>query len=824
MDFMKAIRFSLFAGIVAALLFPSLPSNAQNQYNNWYFGLNAGITFNGGAPTALTDGALSTLEGCATVSDPVTGNLLFYTDGVTVWNRQHTSMPNGLGLKGHWTSAQSALIVPLPGSDQIFYVFTAGAGFYYTQGDPNNGVRYSTVDMTADSGLGDVVEKSVELIPRGDATEMLNATRHCNGIDYWIIAHELETDRFRAYLLTDQGIVDTVISAIGTVRSGNAGTQSMAKFSSNGRLLAVATPGDKSLELFDFNNETGSVTNYRAIATDYNYYAPEFSPDNTKLYTGTLANESDPNYVYQFDLTAGSPNQIRQSRARLHTENGLWDGAQLQIAPDGRIYVSFIDRNFLGVINSPNLKGAAAGYSHNGIDLSGRITQYGLPNCISSDIFPSTPESADVSVHVSSQPGTARNGETTEVSIIVCNNGTEDILGLSVAADIPQGISLSGGGPFPIPNVDLQAGQCDTFRFSATMTGSVSRDTVVQICSRASRIPASSCDQAIDEEDCFDLTLLSPVDTTSGDYTFYFPMGCPGTNDVAGVFFNSRRYTDTITSIEFLGSGSSYFEYAGPIPVRFAIRPTSDQQIPVRVKRHHSGTLTAIMLLRTALNDTFRVKLIAEVKDGFAPVFDISELRIGNRPLPFDTCLTIRNEWDRAMRVNDTTWYHSSTGASQLQTPELPFVVAPGETVQICLRVQSKGATLRDTLQLGGGENVSVCPHCAFHTFLISDEAPRPISGVSAGDWVLDAGFHVQIHGNGSEGSLTAALTCSRPSYIQLTLFDSQGRRCPVGESVYYVDQRQTVDLDTRGLASGSYWLRVSDSDNVYYLPVHLLR
>ena len=55
---------------------------------NWYFGSNAGITFNSGSPVALTNGVLITVEGVATISDN-SGNLLFYTDGLTVYNRLH---------------------------------------------------------------------------------------------------------------------------------------------------------------------------------------------------------------------------------------------------------------------------------------------------------------------------------------------------------------------------------------------------------------------------------------------------------------------------------------------------------------------------------------------------------------------------------------------------------------------------------------------------------------------------------------------------------------------------------------------------------------
>lgn len=95
----------------------------QNQANNWYFGQNAGINFSNGIPVALDDGVLNTPEGCSTISDS-NGNLLFYTDGIDVWNKNHQLMPNGTGLLGSISSTQSGIIIPHPGNINLYYVFS----------------------------------------------------------------------------------------------------------------------------------------------------------------------------------------------------------------------------------------------------------------------------------------------------------------------------------------------------------------------------------------------------------------------------------------------------------------------------------------------------------------------------------------------------------------------------------------------------------------------------------------------------------------------------------------------------------------------------
>ena len=115
--------------VISTLVCSTLFVFAQNEGNIWYFGENAGLDFNSGVPVVLTDGQLVTQEGCASIADN-NGDLLFYTDGMTVYNKQHTIMPNGYGLLGNNSSTQSAIIVKQPGSASIYYIFTEGTKFY----------------------------------------------------------------------------------------------------------------------------------------------------------------------------------------------------------------------------------------------------------------------------------------------------------------------------------------------------------------------------------------------------------------------------------------------------------------------------------------------------------------------------------------------------------------------------------------------------------------------------------------------------------------------------------------------------------------------
>ncbi|HOZ87330.1 MAG TPA: hypothetical protein PL029_06200, partial [Bacteroidia bacterium] len=138
------------AGVILFLMtLLSSNINGQNETSKWYFGKYAGLDFMNSPPTALTHTMVNATEGCASIAD-ASGNLLFYTEGTTIWNQQQVVMANGGGLLGNQSTAQSALIVKQPGSASIYFVFTLDA-----QG-MSNGLRYSVVDMSLAAGMGSV--------------------------------------------------------------------------------------------------------------------------------------------------------------------------------------------------------------------------------------------------------------------------------------------------------------------------------------------------------------------------------------------------------------------------------------------------------------------------------------------------------------------------------------------------------------------------------------------------------------------------------------------------------------------------------------------
>ncbi len=359
---------SLFILILSFTL--SISVFSQGEYNIWYFGNFAGMDFNGGAPVALTNGSLNTNEGSSSISD-AGGNLLFYTDGISVWNSTHALMPNGTGLHGNSSSIQAALIIKQPGSSSIYYVFTT------TNNANANGMKYSIVDMTLNGGLGDVTTKNVPLVtPCG---EKLIAIPHSNCNDIWVLTHGYGNNTFYAYLVTSAGVGAAVTTNVGSAHNGgspgafNSALGTM-KPSPDGTKIAVCDQYSDIFEVFDFDASTGVVSNTLSLSSIYRAFGTEFSDDGTKLYV----TERQGSQMWQFNLAAGSAAAIQASKT-LITSAGSYNYGALQRGPDGKIYLARDAQTSLGVINNPNALGAACNYVENGFNLGGMTCQEGLP-------------------------------------------------------------------------------------------------------------------------------------------------------------------------------------------------------------------------------------------------------------------------------------------------------------------------------------------------------------------------------------------------------------------------------------------------------------
>ncbi|MBK6640281.1 MAG: T9SS type A sorting domain-containing protein [Bacteroidetes bacterium] len=314
------------------------------------------------------------------------------SNSTQLFNSSNIIIQNGDSIFGQgWY--HELITLPIPGNDSMYYIFSIGVSSVY-------GLKYSIINMKANGGLGEVIQKNIQLqsFPMVDC---LTAVKHGNGRDWWLIFRRWDNftsnpnNEFHSYLISPNGITDYTVQTIGETHMSNQGE---LKFSPNGEKI-INTDYIDLLEVFDFNRCTGILSNPVLInpaGNSSNYFgtwSSAFSPNGNVLYVST---SKDTNHVYQLDLTA--PN-IYATRIDLDTlYSPPVQPGSLKLAPDGKIYLScaYTDgvtfnypynsseydtvNMYLSVINYPDSLGTACSYAPFSFYLGGKRTYWGLPN------------------------------------------------------------------------------------------------------------------------------------------------------------------------------------------------------------------------------------------------------------------------------------------------------------------------------------------------------------------------------------------------------------------------------------------------------------
>ena len=340
----------------------------DQRSNIWYFGKNAGIDFNVKPPKALSNSAMDAPEGCAIVCDR-NGKAIFYTDGNKVYNKKDALIATGIG--GDPLASQSSIIIPVPGDETLYYIFTNEA----INGTSNNTVMYSLFDLKQNNGLGAVVKQNQILFSK--STERITASGK------WLVIHEYGNSTFRVYSISTAGIGDPILTALGSdhIFSSQANGEGYMKLGpKNNIAVALSTPGTSNLiELFHLNDTTGKITSYRKIDLKEptgQVYGIEFSPGGNKIYA-TVKGTPTPSELFEYSIDSIGKPHFKQ-RIQQATELGA-----LQIGPDGQIYMAINGSTSLGTIQPSDDTTKLSTVNFKGFALApGTLSHLGLPNFI----------------------------------------------------------------------------------------------------------------------------------------------------------------------------------------------------------------------------------------------------------------------------------------------------------------------------------------------------------------------------------------------------------------------------------------------------------
>jgi hypothetical protein len=376
------INPNTLCGPIGIMTFPNngISTSIQSSYDrmnyNWIFGDNAGITFNpiryGSTPSPLS-GSMTSQEGVSSISNE-DGQLLFYTNGDTVYNSGNTVMSNGTGLSSSGTSTQSSIIIPKPDSNK-YYIFTTDFN-----GNPN-GFEYSIVNMDLQGGLGQIETKNIKLI-NTPLTEKVTACSHSTEDAYWIITHTSGDSSYYSYKVNSAGLSGPIITNIGHTHNTARGYMKTSPDCT--KLISVLYDED-IVDIFDFDASGGTLSNFTSITGktfDVGPYGLEFSSDSSKFYVSEGASEK----IYQYNLSYSAGTDILDNEITVGDISGSSLGA-LQMGPDEKIYIADSGTTSLHVIHRPNGLGVQCNFQKNGFSLSsstitGTSSTWGLPNVV----------------------------------------------------------------------------------------------------------------------------------------------------------------------------------------------------------------------------------------------------------------------------------------------------------------------------------------------------------------------------------------------------------------------------------------------------------
>lgn len=374
MKYSQARSIILHVAVFFLAMLPATAAMAQGENNIWTFGIGAGLNFNSGKPEFFISGS-NTSEGCATICNSA-GELLFYSDGLTIRNRTHAVMPNGSGILGNhggWatkgSATQGVAIVRAIDDTGKYYVFTVDCTEAIDPPFIPGYLRYSVVDMSLDGGLGDVISKNV-IIDSGTTEKMIVAKG--SGCFYWLLVKKYSSSEYKAFKISAGGLSADGVSSfatafsdrdtVGQVRLYMAGEM---KISPDQELIALSTSGrlaTNRIELCDFDNATGIVSNARVVynAADNGgnqfLYGMEFAPGGRLFYIAAGRGGAPQKMnLLQLDVSLlPDVNAVMGSMLKI-TPQGIFGG--MRKGPDGKLYITGYNNKILHCINEPDKRG-----------------------------------------------------------------------------------------------------------------------------------------------------------------------------------------------------------------------------------------------------------------------------------------------------------------------------------------------------------------------------------------------------------------------------------------------------------------------------------
>jgi hypothetical protein len=325
----------------------------------------------------------------ASISDS-SGYLLFYTNGLEVYDRNYQVMPNGDDLNpGEFATGHEEDGYPLQGGALILN-WPGHSGKYFIIHHTIDRIPYvwyalnmltTLVDVTLNNGYGDVVYKNKSVYADSLGLGSLTACRHANGRDWWLVIFNYRGGKCYKFLLDYNGIhLDHIQSIPFSFYPSGLGNSVFSPDGTKFSFIHFTSQYNREFILAQFDRCNGLLSNiqYDSIP-DYDFSGVAFSPNSKYLYvsTGLL--------LYQLDMADTFP---FDTKIKIDTIDGFLSIPRfpsyltfMQLAPDGKIYIcNGRSPQHLSTIEQPDLRGKACDLRQHNILIIHNSTIPNFPN------------------------------------------------------------------------------------------------------------------------------------------------------------------------------------------------------------------------------------------------------------------------------------------------------------------------------------------------------------------------------------------------------------------------------------------------------------
>ncbi len=360
----------LFRITAALLLMGCASMSAQQHDNNWILGENCDapnamctrrVSFEHLPPRAEAwNDQISYRRVAMTCSDS-SGHLIFYGNGEQLRNRSRKPMKGSNLIKFGPHSGQAGwAVVPYPGHPNRYCYFHTASPSDFLISAANQKLFATVIDMEEDNGLGAVLAPSDSLLDV--KISLLQACKHGNGRDWWIIAPIVNQPKFYTFLLSPKGIEGPFVQDF-PISSGDFSDlvfpYSAVALSPDGERLVRMHELDQ-MAYYGFDRCTGLFEykgNMSLAQQGSTFFYAAFSPDSRMLY----ASGGD---IYQTDMEAWPRSPVLLRPNNLSAFPDTTRTTQMLLGPDGKIYVNpNFSPNNIGIIHRPDFPELAADFS-----------------------------------------------------------------------------------------------------------------------------------------------------------------------------------------------------------------------------------------------------------------------------------------------------------------------------------------------------------------------------------------------------------------------------------------------------------------------------